>query len=151
MSESLFQPDIFPDRYESGTPNVPAIAGLLAGARFVKRITPSEIGTYERELTNLLAEDLSAIKGIKIVGEILSDNKTGVLSIVTPTDCISFAELLFKNYGICVRAGLHCAPLAHKTLGTFETGTVRFSPGIFTTRKDIKKVSSAVSKCLKET
>ncbi len=151
MSESLLQPDIFPDRLESGTLCVPAIAGLLAGTNHILKVGAEEIGKYERYLTRILAEDLSAIRGVELKGSPFSENCSAVLSVVTPMDCFSLSDKLFKNHGICVRAGLHCAPLAHKTLGTFDTGTVRFSPGIYTTPRDIKKTVSAVSKCLKET
>ena len=150
MSESLLQPIILPDRFESGTLNVPAIAGLLAGVNFVIQHGAENIGKVENELTKLLAEDLSAIKGLKLIGAPFSDTKTAVLSVSSDKDCIRLSELLFKNYGICTRAGLHCAPLAHKTLGTIESGTLRFSPGIFTHRSEIKKTALAVSKCLKE-
>ncbi len=149
MSESLLQPSFLPDRFESGTPNIPAAAGLLAGVRFIKAHGISSIGKAELELANLLAEELSSVKGIKTVGDLTGD-RCSVLSIVTEKDSIKLSELLFKNYGICVRAGLHCAPLAHKTLGTIDSGTIRFSPGIFTRREDIKKTAYAVSKCLNE-
>ena len=150
MSESLLQPDIFPDRFESGTLNVPGISGLLAGVKFIKKLTPTAIGEYECALTASLAEDLSVIKGVKLIGDPFSKSRSAVLSIVTPIDCITLSDELYKKYGICARAGLHCAPLAHKTLGTFDSGTVRFSPGIFTRREDIKKTALAISRCLKQ-
>ncbi len=149
MSESLLQPDFLPDRFESGTAAIPAIAGLLAGVKLVDKIGAKSIGKAERYLTNLLAEDLSMIKGIRIIGDYSSGEKTGVLSVVPDCDCVKLADMLYKNYGICVRAGLHCAPMAHRTLGTHKTGTVRFSPGIFNTKEDMKKTAYAVSKCMK--
>ncbi len=149
MSESLLQPSILPDRFESGTLNVPAIAGLLSGVKFILHHGAENIGKAENELTKLLAEDLSSISGINILGSPFSKDRTAVLSVASGKDCIKLSELLSKDYGICTRAGLHCAPLAHKTLGTFESGTIRFSPGIFTRRADIKKTALAVSKCLK--
>ena len=150
MSESLLQPSILPDRFESGTLNVPAIAGLSAGVKFILRHGAENIGNAENELTMLLAEELSSVKGVKLIGNPMTKKKTAVLSIVTEKDPIKLSELLFKNYGICTRAGIHCAPLAHKTLGTFESGTIRFSPGLFTSRNDIKKTALAVLKSLKE-
>lgn len=150
MSESLLQPDILPDRFESGTPAVPAIAGLLAGTKFILKAGAEEIGRYERHLMTSLAEDLSVIKGVELKGLPFSEDCSAVLSIVTPVDCIALSDKLYKHYGICVRAGLHCSPAAHRTLGTFESGTVRFSPGIFNSKEDMKKTALAVSRCLKE-
>ncbi|MDO5478945.1 MAG: aminotransferase class V-fold PLP-dependent enzyme, partial [Clostridia bacterium] len=150
LSESLLQPDILPDRYESGTLNVPSIVGLLSGVKYLQKVGIYEIERHEKELSTVLAEDFSMIKGVKLVGSPFSGEHSAVLSIVTPVDCISLADKLYSDYGICVRAGLHCAPLAHKTLGTFDTGTVRFSPGPFTTKPEIKKAAYALYRCLKE-
>lgn len=149
LSESLYQPDFLPDRFEAGTQNVPGIAGLFAGAEYVLKATDKAIGKRERYLAKLLAEDFSVIKGVKIYGEPGSEKSVGVVSITAPMGGVELADMLARSYGIAVRAGLHCAPLAHKTIGTLESGTVRFSPGAFTTREQIKYASAAVLKCLK--
>ncbi len=148
FSESLSQPSILPDRFESGTPNVPGIAGLLSGVNFILRHKVKNIHDYETELIKILAEDFSVIPKVKIMGT-PGDNTTSVLSIVTHMDSSLLAEKLYKNFGICVRAGLHCAPLAHETIGTLDTGTVRFSPGIFNTKEEMKKTAYALCRCLK--
>lgn len=148
FSEDLNQPEITPDRFESGTPNVPGIAGLLSGVNFVLKNGAKNIYAHEKELIKILAEDLSTISSVRIMGDPLG-NSTAVLSIVTKKDSSLLSEELYKNFGICVRAGLHCAPLAHKTIGTFESGTVRFSPGFFNTRAEMKKTAYALFRLLK--
>lgn len=149
LSESLVQPDILPDRFESGTQNVPGIAGLAAGVNFVLKNGASAIGEKERYLSKILAEDLSSVDGVRIYGRPGAADSVGVVSITTRLGSVELADMLAKDYGIAVRAGLHCAPLAHRTLGTLESGTVRFSPGFFTTKEEIKYAARAVSKCLK--
>ncbi len=148
FSESLSQPEILPDRFESGTPNVPGIAGLLSGVKFILKEGVKNIYAHEKELLKTLYEDLSSIPSVKIAGDPLG-NSSAVLSVVTRKDSSLISKELYKNYGVCVRAGLHCAPLAHKTIGTIDTGTVRFSPGYFNTKAEMKKAAFALSKCLK--
>ncbi|MDP4132543.1 MAG: aminotransferase class V-fold PLP-dependent enzyme [Bacillota bacterium] len=150
LSESYYQPDILPDRYESGTLNVPGIAGLSAGCKFILKHGIDSIAKSERELTKMLAEDLSVIPGVKLYGTGDYLNNAAVLSITTPMDCVELSGRLNSEYKISTRAGLHCAPLAHKTLGTFESGTTRFSPGIFNTKRDIKQTAYAVEKILQQ-
>lgn len=149
MSESFKQPDILPDRFEAGTANVPGIAGLNAGVNYILKVGADNIGRKERELAKILAEDLSVINGVRVYGRPGSDESVGVVSITAPLGSVELSDMLSKEYNIAVRAGLHCAPLAHKTLGTSETGTVRFSPGIFTKKEQIKFTARAVSRCLK--
>lgn len=149
LSESLVQPEILPDRFESGTQNVPGIAGLSQGVKFVMKKGVRGIGEKERYLTKMLAEDLAAIRGVKIYGKPGSEMSVGVLSITTPMGSVELSDMLAKEYNIAVRAGLHCAPLAHRAIGTNEGGTVRFSPGVFTTREQIKFAARAVERCLK--
>lgn len=148
MSESLHQPSELPDRFESGTPNVPGIAGLSAALDYVTGRGAEDIGGHERHLARRLAEKLSVIPGVRVIGAPGGERSTGVVSVTVPTDCMAFAERLWKDYGVAVRAGLHCAPLAHRTLGTFDTGTVRFSPGAFTTPEEIDAAALAVGRCL---
>lgn len=147
FSESENQPEPLPDRLESGTLNMPGIYALGRAARFLKKKGIAHIREREASLTSLFISLLSDIKGVKIPG---AKNRAGVVSIVPKGhDAARFAYLLDKRYGILVRAGLHCAPLAHKTLSTFETGSVRFGLGIFTTKKDIYAAASAVNKIMK--
>ena len=144
-SESLTQPDLLPDRYESGTANLPALAGLLAAVRFIVRTGQDKILEHERWLATRLIEGLMNIKGVKVVCHD-NINRTGVISfVIEGMDTSQTAEILDLEYKIATRAGLHCAPLAHICYGTIKTGTVRLSSGWFNTKKDIDKVLSAVS------
>lgn len=126
-SDSVLQtmPAYLPDRGEAGTQNVTGAAGLLAGMRFVRAIGVERIGAYETALRRRLAEQLKG-SGIRIFNT-AEYCQTGVLSIVIPgVDCQEAAERL-AGAGIAVRAGLHCAPLAHRSAGTLDSGTVRLS------------------------
>lgn len=140
-SQSVDQtmPETLPDRHEAGTHNVPGIAGLSEGMRYVlPRMTA--IRAQERALTALLAERLRGCDDLEVyyAG---GDVQTGVLSVRSARyDCETLAEQLARN-GVAVRAGLHCAPLAHTSAGTLETGTVRLSLSPFTTQREIERAS----------
>jgi selenocysteine lyase/cysteine desulfurase len=125
-SESRLQemPDFLPDRLEAGTLNVPGIAGLEAGIRFVAQTGVEQIGQREQKQAKL------AINGLRKLGfQVFSGpHQGGTVSFVSGGDCEEFAQRLGMQ-GIAVRAGLHCAPLAHESAGTLETGTVRISFG----------------------
>jgi cysteine desulfurase family protein len=145
LSESDRQPEFYPDRLESGTPNTPGIAGLLAGVRYVRRRGLDAIGAVEKEHTDALVAGLSAIDGVRVFGPPPGVPRAAVVSF-TVGDCDSgeVAHSLEREYGIACRGGLHCAPWAHRTIGTLATGTVRFSPGCFTSKDDIAAAFSAV-------
>jgi cysteine desulfurase/selenocysteine lyase len=136
-SEDLQQPDLCPDRYESGTPNLPAIAGLSAGIEFIMKEGISSIREHELELASVLERELSRIPGVKVYSPEVRG--AGIVSFtvdgMNPGDV---GHLLDEGFDIAVRTGLHCAPLAHQTLGTFPEGTVRVSPGFSTTMDDIE-------------
>lgn len=125
-SQSLQQqmPDFLPDRGEAGTLNVPGIAGLDAGMAYIRKTGLERIRLREQCLAKRCAEGLKAL-GFRVFS---GDHQSGVLSFVPPRDCQEAADYLAQQ-GFAVRAGLHCAPLAHKTAGTLETGTVRLSFG----------------------
>lgn len=136
-------PEELPDRLEAGTHNMPGIAGLLAGIEFVRRTGTKRILAHERRLIRRAAESLSEIRGVRLYG---SGEGAGVLSFTLDgTEPEDIAERLDKM-GVAVRAGLHCAPLAHKTLGTLPSGTVRLSVSAFTSQPDIDGFTDAVSK-----
>ncbi len=142
MSESALMPLTLPDRFEAGTLNAAGIAGLNEGIKFIMRE-----GVYEKEheLTKLLSEQLSQIKGVKVLG-IPDAGAVGVL--IKGHDCVDVASRLDTEYDIATRAGLHCAPLAHRTLGTISSGLLRFSASFFNTREDIDSASHALNKII---
>ena len=134
-------PDFLPDRLEAGTPNVPGIAGLAAGIGFVSKMGVENIATYERKLIFSLVRQLQRIPGIKVFAAQDRTRQSGVLSVeMEEKDCEGVGEWL-ANHGVGVRAGLHCAPIAHQTAGTLEKGTVRFSVSAFNTMDEIYTVS----------
>ncbi len=140
MSESALMPDITPDRYEAGTLNACGIAGLCKGIEFV---TSEGIREKELELVRFMAEQFSVIKGVRIIGK----PSTGVLGLRTiGHDCVSIAERLDSEYDIAVRAGLHCAPMAHRTLGTISDGLLRVSAGFMNTKEEITSAAAAIDK-----
>lgn len=146
VSESAVQPDFLPDRFESGTLNVPGIAGLAEGVRFILKTTPDTIRQKEAELTNMLSERLSNMEKIKIYG---NQNRVGIVSFaVDGLDSVTVCNML-NNYNIASRGGLHCAPLAHQSLGTKE-GLARLSTSFFNTKTDILHATDAIYKITKQ-
>ncbi|SKC88914.1 aminotransferase class V-fold PLP-dependent enzyme [Maledivibacter halophilus] len=144
-SESLLQPEIVPDRYESGTPNTPGIVGLGAGIKYILDIGIDNIRKHEENLTEYMLNGLKNIDEIKIYGPKDVKRRAAVISInIGDLDSSEVSYVLDQGFDIAVRSGLHCAPLAHKTLGSFEQGTVRFSIGYFNTKEDIDKALNAV-------
>lgn len=144
------QPDIVPDGFEAGTHNLPGIAGLKAGVDFVREAGVAAIGRRERELTAAIAQRLAAIPAITLYGPADPLERAGVLSFtVDGMDSAALAFMLDRQFGIAVRAGLQCAPQAHRTLGTFPGGTVRVSPGWFTTPEEIAIFCNAVVDCIR--
>ena len=146
-SELLTQPEIIPDRYESGTPNTPGIIGLGAGIEFVLNEGIEKIQKHEKELTTYMLEELKKIDKIKIYGPQNAEEQGSVISInIIDEDSSEISYILDKDFDIGVRSGLHCAPLAHKTQGSLEPGTVRFSLGYFNTKADVEKAIEALKK-----
>jgi len=149
-SESPTQPQSRPDRYEAGTPNTPGIGGLGAATRFLA-VHAEDQRAEEARLARRLAEELSAIRGIRVIGAAPSEPRVPIVSVVherMPADQLAFA--LDRRYGIAVRAGLHCAPWAHRTLGTLETGAVRFGIGFGNTDDDVDAAVAAVDEIVSE-
>lgn len=146
-SASLEQPAYLPDRFEAGTQNAAGIAGLCEGVRFVRRQTPAAILLHEQQLISRAVHGLSAIPGVHCFAAD-DGSQAGVLSFVTEhPDCTALAASLASG-GIAVRAGLHCAALAHRTAGTDEHGTVRISVSAFSTADEIDALCSAVRAAL---
>ncbi len=151
-SLSPSQPENSPEALESGTLNLSGIAGLDEGVKFIRRFG-GEKAVFEKEsgLIRILKEDLSVIKNVKTYSYMHGERNSTVLSFnINGLHSEQTAHFLDKN-GICVRSGYHCSFLAHKTYGTTENGTVRVSPGIFNTKKDIKNLVFCLNKiALKE-
>jgi len=140
-----------PDQYESGTPNTIGFAGLGAGVNFVLEQTVEAIRTKERKLTSCFLEPLKALSDQVILygpGDVT--RQTAVISFNVKNIISSDAALYFEeNFGILCRPGLHCAPSAHHTIGTFPQGAIRFSFGFFNTEQDVERACEAVLKLLK--
>ena len=137
-------PDFLPDRLEAGTHNMPGIAGLLAGVRFVRQIGPEAICREERLLVHRAAEGLRRIPGLQVYALPDLAHQTGVLSFRPEgMDPEELGSALAER-GIAVRAGLHCAPLAHRTAGTADTGTVRLSVSHWNTGEEVDRFLAAM-------
>ncbi len=145
QSEFEQQPPFLPDKYESGTANAMGLAGLGAGVRFVLETGVDEIRRHEMELTGQLLDGLSQISSVVVYGPQDAAVQTAVVSFnIGGMEPSEVGLQLDEEYEILCRPGLHCAPSAHKTIGTFATGTVRLSPGLYTTHDDIAKALRAV-------
>lgn len=139
LSEQADMPDFLPDRLESGTVNAAGIAGLFEGLQFVSKVGESEIAAWECKLRDLVTEKLREVPGVTVYTSPDPQKQTGVLSFTCrQLPCEIVAQRL-AEHNICVRAGLHCAPLAHSTAGTLETGTVRISPGWFQSVRQMRR------------
>lgn len=148
-SKSLLMPDFLPDMLEAGTHNVTGVAGLLEGVKYVKKTGLEKIETYERNLTRELAARLQKLENIEVFAADYAENQSGVLSVSHRfIDCETLAEKLGKR-DVCTRAGLHCSPLAHETVGTIDRGTLRFSVSPFNTRAEIIKAAAIFEQSIK--
>ncbi len=138
-------PLLLPDYFEAGTINLPGILGLGAALRFVEQQGISTHRTHEKLLTGRFLEGLRDNSNIRIPGTLDIELRTGVISVdFLRRDNSEAAFMLEEQYGILTRCGLHCAPLAHKTLGTFPSGTVRFSLGCFNTESEVDTALRAI-------
>ena len=150
QSELEEQPEHLPDKFESGTPNIVGIAGLRAGINWVMDRGIETVRAQEKELTSVLIDGLSDIVGVKVYGTHDPEKSVAIVSFTATGRRVSEIGLrLDEDYCILTRVGLHCAPAAHKTIGTFPEGTVRLAPGAFTTLDDIKEAVSAVEKVVR--
>lgn len=139
-------PAFMPDRFEPGTMNLPGIAGLYAALCWIQETGMDRIRTHELALTERFLTGVHSIPNLRIIGKKDCKGRTGVVSLqTTDKDPAQAAFALDDEYGIMTRTGLHCAPFAHKTLGTFPSGTIRFSFGWWNTQAEIDIALQALS------
>ena len=145
-------PTHMPDAFESGTLNLPGIIGLNEGLAYIESQGMENIHNHELALTQAFLEGLQSIDVVNIVGKQDIQDRTAVVSItIDSMDPASIAYELESTYHIMTRVGLHCAPRAHQTLGTYPEGTVRFSFGYANTLKDVESALSALQRIAKNT
>ena len=145
ISHEEQMPSFMPDRFEAGTMNLPGIMGLHAALCWLERETIAAVRSHELELTERFLSGALDIPCLRVVGRQDIAGRAGVVSVVPENaDPALVADALGREYGIMVRVGLHCAPNAHKTLGTFPTGTIRFSFGRWNTPQQVDTALSAL-------
>jgi len=146
-SEKTLQPEVLPDYYEAGSHNAVGLAGLKAACDFVAAVTPAAMGEHKSALAERFVAGVDDIPGVEYFGPRDFSRHAGVCSVrVAGMDAAEVGHRLDAEFGIMVRAGLHCSPLAHATLGTIETGTVRFSFGYFNTEEQVDAAVRALGK-----
>lgn len=154
MSHTERTPQFMPDKFEAGTLNLPGIMGLAAGVTWLKQQGLDRLREHEQALTEQLLAGLQALEQqglLRIVGRKNLTQRTSVVSIAnTKEDIALVAHKLNEKYGIATRVGLHCAPNAHKTLGTYPTGTLRFSMGWHNTEAEIATALNALKEVLRD-
>ncbi|HHW93749.1 MAG TPA: aminotransferase class V-fold PLP-dependent enzyme [Clostridiaceae bacterium] len=145
-SNSFIQPEFMPDKYESGTMNIPGIIGLRTALIYLEKQGLSEIHNVKMSLTKRFLDGLSTIKGVRAVGMPGVEGRTSVVSITAvERDNAEIAFELERDWNIMTRVGLHCAPIAHQSLKTFPQGTVRFSFGATNTEEEIDTALEALA------
>ncbi len=142
VSDLYTMPDFMPDKFEAGTLNIPGIISIGAGIDYINECRPDKILMRERELASLFVRGIKKKKGYRIIGGEDYSNKVSVVSIIKEGEDSSVIADILDNNGIEVRVGLHCAPLAHRTLHSFPHGTVRFSFSHLNTASEITKALS---------
>ena len=150
LSDSEEVPDFMPDRYEAGTMNIPGIIGLNAALEYIEETGVEVIGKRELEITERFMNEALDIPEVKVVGRHDLIQRAPIVSLVFKTiDNAEAAFLLEQNYHISTRCGLHCAPRAHKSLGTFPEGTVRFSFSHYNTEEEVDMCIAAIKEIIK--
>lgn len=147
ISHEIEMPSFLPDRFEAGTPNIPSIFGLKASLQWLNETGIDNIYAHELRLCSKFIDGLINIKGIKIIGKKDIVDRLGLVSIYADCDLALLAQKL-EDRDIITRVGLHCAPLAHKNLGTYPRGTIRFSFGYFNTIEEINIVVKTLEELL---
>lgn len=147
----LSQPEELPFKLESGTPNTVGIAGLRAGIEYIASAGIHTIRMHEQKLINKLIQALKDDQRFILYGTQEISKKVGILSLnVKGFKPAEIGAILDQSFDIAVRPGLHCAPFAHQMMGTFPDGTVRISPGCFTTEEEIDQLIAALDQIASE-
>ncbi len=150
QSDSEYVPSTLPDRLEPGTQNISGLLALEKSVGYVRENLNS-LKENERHVTELLYCGLQALDGIRLVGAPLGRERTSVISVTSDRmDIARISSLLLERYSIDTRVGLHCSPSSHRSMGTFPTGTLRFSPGPFSTEDDVECTLDAMKEILKD-
>jgi cysteine desulfurase family protein len=150
LSDTEVQPDYMPDKFESGTLNIPGIYGLNASLKYLLKEGLNNVRDKELELLDKFIQGIYNIENIEIIGKKNLERRTGILSLdFTNKDNGVISHQLSRDFGIMTRCGMHCAPSAHKTLGTFPRGTVRFGLSHFNTLEEIEYTLDSIYKILK--
>lgn len=145
-SDSEELPGWMPDRFESGTPNIPGVYGWEAALGWLENTGIETLENHEKTLSKRFLEGIYGLKNVKLYGATVPEGRTGVFSVgFLNCDNAEAAWRLEREFGILTRCGLHCAPSAHKTLGSFPEGSVRFSTGWANTEADIDAALSAIT------
>ena len=146
VSDSEYLPEYLPDRFESGTMNLPGIYGWEAAMVYVSQRGVDALRAHEAALTQRFMDGLRDIPNVRLCGPERLENRVGVLSLdFLRQDNAAVAYALEQRFGILTRCGLHCAPSAHRSLGTFPKGTVRFSLGFANTEQDVDAALAAIT------
>lgn len=145
VSDSEEIPPYMPDRFEPGTPNLPGIFGWSAAMDYVNQVGLPELRRHETALTERFLNGLAKIETLRVVGAVDVSRRVGVIGVdFANVDNAEAADRLERDFGILTRCGMHCAPAAHRALGSFPQGVVRFSVGAFTKENEIDEALNAV-------
>lgn len=147
-SALLSMPEFLPDHLEAGTQNLVGIAGFNAALKYWQENRVSLVSNYKKQIEHLV-EGLSSLNGIKVYGNLAIENRTNAISFNVIGRDPSQISMLLDDHNISLRVGLHCAPLAHKAMNTYPNGTLRFSPGVFTTSDEIDYTLETIEKIIK--
>jgi len=151
LSDEIEYPNFLPDKFEAGTMNIPGILGLKKAIEYINSQGMSTMYEKEMALTAAFISKICDIGGVRIIGKSDITGRVAVVSLDFPKkDNAIIAAMLDEDYGIMTRCGLHCAPFAHKTLGTFPYGTVRFSFGYFNTMDEVEYILQSINEILKK-
>ena len=148
LSHELTQPNFMPDKFEAGTSNILGLIGLNESVKFINETGINKIKNHENMLTKTFLDGLKSLP-VKIYGPLDENKQTPTVSITAQGfDVAILSHMLYENYGIITRAGLHCSPLAHKTINTYPEGTLRFSFGYFTTVSELEYALKSLKELL---